>query len=601
MIGGVTAHQAFKLPTGRGNFELSESISNTIYSQLRHVEIIIIDEISFISNEVFHIINTRLQQIFGNNEPFGGKCVIAVGDLCQLPPIKGRPIYTSFVEMKDPKNVDAIDYLKDLQGWFSFKIYELQQVMRQKNPAFIKMLSNLSKQIVTDEDFKLLKSRHFPENKVPRHLTRIFYTNKKAREWNEKVFEENKNEMFVSEAEDKPIYTHIADRCKEKQILDKFKNDEGNSMTIHHTLKLKKGIRIMLTHNIDTSDGLVNGAMGTIEEIRTRPVQCNGKTIQEPHVIFIKFDLDVGKKRKLCKEYPQLNGCVPLVRDAIEIVKQDKGGREIRPFRILRKQFLITMAAGITIHKAQGQTLPKGVGVDVSDICNRLTLLFVACSRTDYENLYLFGTLTRPRSYAEEQEKFKRSKKNKRNTKEKETEKKEDDEEELLNEIESEDIPPAHQELERMRKEARFEISHHLFETKDESSHVIMYQNINGYKGKAKFILSDAYYENADVLIFSEANVNVLLLTQYPSSFEVIFPRPEDNFKANPHSGLVILAKPETIKSLSNVDIKRNENGHIDLRSFIVGNTFVITGYKSPKINSKTFCDELNSHMKNVS
>jgi hypothetical protein len=318
----------------------------------------------------------------------------------------------------------------------------------------------------------------------------------------------------------------------------------------------------------------------------------------------VKFDLDVGKKRKTQKDLPQKDGCVPITRDSIEIVKENKAGREIHPFRILRKQFLIKMAAAITVHKAQGQTLPNGVMGDVSDIYNRFTILFVLCSRTDFEKLYLFGTFNMPKQKSKEKNKPKETKKSERLAKKKETAedtKQGDNDQELLDENDENDenSPPAYKELDRMQRKAPFEIAHHVFDTTEEFSHTIMYQNINGYNRKVKYILSDAYYSNADVLIFSEANVSVV--TQYPSCFEVVFPRAEDKVTAHRNRGLVILAKPNTIQNLSKSDMKIYQDAHIDLRSFTVGNHFVITGYKSPKINATQFNNELNSLLKKVS
>lgn len=601
LIGGLTAHQAFKIPVNQ-TFDLSESLSNTILSQIRHVEIIVIDEISFLSNSNFHVINQRLQQIFGNHEPFGGKCVIVVGDLCQLPPVNGSPVYTSFVAKKGNK-ADIYDYLKDQFGWFSFKLYELKIVMRQKHPEFIRVLGNLSRLHMSEDDYNFLKTRHYntyydiPENER-KGLTIIVYTNAKVEMWNNRAFDENKNPMFTSVAEDKPIFERGVDQGRGQEILDKFKSDEDNSINVSHTLRLKKGLRIMLIHNIDTGDGLVNGALGSIEEILTRPVTRNGKTIEEPYLLFVKFDLDVGKKRKARKDLPQKDGCVPITRDLIEIVKQHKTTkREIKPYRVLRKQFLIRLAAAITCHKAQGQTLPDGVAGDVSDLQRRLTIFFVLCSRTDFEKLYLFGTFGPPPKPKEEQQKKSETKKNEQKDEKKESSE-ENNEEEIVEEEDEETYPPAYKELERMRREAQFEIAHHILDPPEEYSQTIMYQNINGYNRKVKYIMADPYYEKADVLIFSEANVNVV--TQFPSSFEVAFPRPEDKFVSHRNRGLVILAKPNTIQNLSKCDLKLYQNGHIDLRSFMVGNHFVITGYKSPNINAKTFNDELNSHMKKV-
>ena len=40
--------------------------------------------------------------------------------------------------------------------------------------------------------------------------------------------------------------------------------DTGN---LHHTLRLKVGAKVMLTTNVDVSDGLTNGTMGTVAHV----------------------------------------------------------------------------------------------------------------------------------------------------------------------------------------------------------------------------------------------------------------------------------------------------------------------------------------------
>lgn len=41
---------------------------------------LIIDEISMVSGELFHILEHRLRKMFDGTRPFGGKQVIVVGD-----------------------------------------------------------------------------------------------------------------------------------------------------------------------------------------------------------------------------------------------------------------------------------------------------------------------------------------------------------------------------------------------------------------------------------------------------------------------------------------------------------------------------------------
>lgn len=61
---------------------------------ITNVKIIIIDEISMVGSDILLTVHRRLCDIFGNEEPFGGVSVLAVGDLLQLPPVAQKPVFS---------------------------------------------------------------------------------------------------------------------------------------------------------------------------------------------------------------------------------------------------------------------------------------------------------------------------------------------------------------------------------------------------------------------------------------------------------------------------------------------------------------------------
>ena len=65
---------------------------------------------------------------------------------------------------------------------------------------------------------------------------------------------------------------------------------------------MKVGARVMLTTNIDVSDGLTNGTMGTVKYIITEDITKRVK------VILMKFDnRDVGQEVKSKSLYKHIN------------------------------------------------------------------------------------------------------------------------------------------------------------------------------------------------------------------------------------------------------------------------------------------------------
>ena len=71
---------------------------SSLRSKLPDLKVIIIDEISMVSNDLLFHVHLRLTEIFGsvNDQPFAGVSVIAVGDFFQLPPLGGKPVYVNY-------------------------------------------------------------------------------------------------------------------------------------------------------------------------------------------------------------------------------------------------------------------------------------------------------------------------------------------------------------------------------------------------------------------------------------------------------------------------------------------------------------------------
>src|SRR5690348_2655136 len=81
----------------------------------RDLEWIVIDELSMISYEQLRSIHLRLCEIFNNTEYFGGKKVILCGDLLQLPPVNGKPIF-----------IQPDCFMAEPHLWRKFHFIELQ-------------------------------------------------------------------------------------------------------------------------------------------------------------------------------------------------------------------------------------------------------------------------------------------------------------------------------------------------------------------------------------------------------------------------------------------------------------------------------------------
>ena len=101
--------------------------------------------------------NIRLQEIFDCKKPFGGKCVIAIGDFYQMKPVVGGYIF---------KNSGKCYTALAPNVWCdNFKIYSLTEIMYQKEERnFCEILNRLCKGQCTEEDDKVFQSRIFKKD-----------------------------------------------------------------------------------------------------------------------------------------------------------------------------------------------------------------------------------------------------------------------------------------------------------------------------------------------------------------------------------------------------------------------------------------------------
>lgn len=136
--------------------------------------------------------------------------------------------------------------------------------------------------------------------------------------------------------------------------------------------------------NIDIEDGLVNGATGIL-----RYIELDLNT-NKPKAIYIEFDSDhVGQKAR--REYTHiLNDRVKSNWTPIKPIAREIPMSKSAFFQVFRRQFPLTPAEAITIHKSQGSTC-KSVCVSLKLSLSR-ELLYVALSRViALASLFLIG------------------------------------------------------------------------------------------------------------------------------------------------------------------------------------------------------------------
>ena len=129
-IDGSTIYSAFLL---HDNFKSKPSWENRskIQLKLEHMMLSITDEISTVGFKQFQSMNQTMHALKGTTDGnWGDICVLAVGDLHQLPPVGQWPIYMS------PQTVHTLNDIAP-NGWEKMQLHELTQSMRQKDMKFV--------------------------------------------------------------------------------------------------------------------------------------------------------------------------------------------------------------------------------------------------------------------------------------------------------------------------------------------------------------------------------------------------------------------------------------------------------------------------------
>ena len=96
-MGGITIHRLFQLPiehtakTAIGPYQ--KTSQKVMKTTLSNVKLFIIDDNSMVSSLNLAYMHMRLEELFGKSEWFESRNRMFVGDLLQLPPVSGSPVF----------------------------------------------------------------------------------------------------------------------------------------------------------------------------------------------------------------------------------------------------------------------------------------------------------------------------------------------------------------------------------------------------------------------------------------------------------------------------------------------------------------------------
>ncbi len=165
---GQTIHSFFSLGI-RNEIDdyFIESLLEKKYLQTRFskLKVLIIDEISMVSPEIFLAMDKILRAFKKNNSPFGGVQTILSGDFFQLPPISR--------EAKDKRFAWQSPSWKEL----GLKTCYLQEKFRQDDNVLISILDEIRSANVSSNSFDILNSRYQKDLDIDFTPTKLYTHN----------------------------------------------------------------------------------------------------------------------------------------------------------------------------------------------------------------------------------------------------------------------------------------------------------------------------------------------------------------------------------------------------------------------------------------
>jgi len=308
LINGQTLHSFLDLGIASDLDDLERNgkseIKKKVKKLLASMDLIVIDEISMVSDTLLEMIQFRL-----NQAGFSGSLLV-VGDFLQLP-----PVVRGYAEVK---------FAFESESWeeFDFETITLTHIYRTDDKEFIELLSSVRDGFVDENIHNNLNNfiKPLPEDKS--EFTFLFGKNNSAAMHNKEQLEYIDNELFLKEAQ---IIKH--QKSAKDLEVKRFMDDAR----IEQELALKIDAPVLFTRN---SWNYFNGERGVVVKVDNAFVY-----VQKSDGVVVKLEPIAQSKSKWSEK--TINGKKEIVEENIFSVYQ----------------YPIKLAFAITIHKSQGMSI----------------------------------------------------------------------------------------------------------------------------------------------------------------------------------------------------------------------------------------------------
>lgn len=364
-----TVHSWFGLRLARGTHEdILKSIyfNKKVCSDIRKTDLLIIDEVSMMSQKIFEVVVHALKSVRRNySHPTGGLQLIFTGDFFQLPPVGSDA---------EPKTMNMCFESEEWYKTFSLENHiQLHTMFRQTDPTYIKVLMEIRKGTISQESIDILTQqldKKYDETTdiIP---TKLFAVNAKANHVNSMMYGKLKDPEFEYHFSCEtncttyletgaPIPAQLLRASEDLTNVEKERELEFivSNIPCDKTIRLKKGAFVMCVNNLNLDRGICNGSQGVI-------------------VGFVK-------QGEINQYYPRVK-----FHNGVEMTITPSYWQSESFPSLAIGQIPLKLAWALTIHKIQGATLDTAE-MDIGGSVFEYGQMYVALSRVkNLDGLYL--------------------------------------------------------------------------------------------------------------------------------------------------------------------------------------------------------------------
>ena len=327
-------------------------------------------------------LDMRLRELkMKNTVIFGGVAVFLCGDILQLRPVMARYIF----EQPKCEKYHVSFYVDAL--WEKATVISLVNNHRQHgDKIYADLLNRVRTGNPTDDDLNLLTTRVRPHGHPDLDADALVVMCR-----NKDVNRINNQKLAELESQEHAIDAIVTSHTQKNVNTMTDASGAIIGTQLQKTVRVKIGAKVMMTANVDTIDGLTNGAFGKVIDIEQNK---QGKY----SCIFVEFcEERIGKE--LRKKYPELQQRYP--------------GKNVTPVKLFEQeyslsgktisgtatatiiQFPLRLAFAATAHKVQGMTIhkPNKLIIDIQARCEPAQAYVMLSRVQELKQLFILESL----------------------------------------------------------------------------------------------------------------------------------------------------------------------------------------------------------------